>query len=415
MVARQRTDRTTRRRGFTLVEILLVIGLLVLLAGMTVPLFKSDTPYQKIERTADRLSSLLAMCRAEAMLHGHPFRVTWPKPTEENPTDIQPLIVHEADPVGSPGQYSQVAASWAREPVIEPGVKLRLIQPGVFDIATLSSTKGRFTVPADPSLVDAQLHPDGTADPAVFVLTIPPGGDSQEDLQFWVVLDGITGLCKVREPPTAKQFDAMLALQDALPDMQFQEKSVEVVTQTQPGEQTLASLLNGGTGGASTLSSSDLQQVMGALQPLLNSLKSGTGSGALNQGTSNPGGRNPASGGNPGGRNPGGSANSGGNSGGNPGNNPGGRNPGGNAGGNRGGSGNPGGNPGNNPGGRNPGGRNPGGNPGGSANSGGNPGNNPGGRNPGGNPGNNPGGRNPGGRNPGSNTGGTGRSGGGGG
>ncbi len=136
------------------------------------------------------------------------------------------------------------------------------MQPGNFDVTDLASTKGHFALPTDPSLPNVQFQPDGTADPAVFVLTAPTSDDKQEDLQYWVVLDGITGLCKVREPPTAKQFDSMVALRDALPDLKFQEQTVEITQDQQEGEQTLAGMLSGAAGGASSLSDSDLQQIL---------------------------------------------------------------------------------------------------------------------------------------------------------
>lgn len=313
MIASRHNLRVRSARAFTLVEVLLVIGLLALLAGIAWPLFRTDTPYQKIQRTANRLSSLLAMCRAEAMLQGHPYRVTWPtatQPAEDSTAPIQPEIMHETDPVGAPGQYNPVAASWANEPVFDPGVQIRLIQPGTFDIASLAATKGRFTVPTDPSLVDVAFHPDGTADPAVFVLTtsIAATGDPLKDeLQYWVILDGITGLPKISEPPTPTDYDNMLAQQTSLPDLQFQEQPVEVtMPDQQGGDQTLASMLNGGTGGGTALSNSDLQSIISQLRPLL----SGAGAAA---GT---GGRGAASGTSAGagsGRNAGGSPNSGNN------------------------------------------------------------------------------------------------------
>lgn len=295
MMDRPQTTRRTARRGFTLVEILVVILLLVALAGMVVPAIRSDTPQQKLERSADRFSSLLGMSRAEAMLEGRPYRITWPSGRDSADGTVgsfQPLIEHEADPLGSPGQYEQIAASWARQPVLEPDVQVRLVQPGDLNLAALSATQGTFALPSEPSLVDVQLRPDGTADPAVFVVSITPGDDAQEELQVWVVLDGITGLSKVRAPPTPAQFETILAQQSDLPDLQFEEQVVEVPEQAVPDEQTLAGLLNGSTGGGDLLPGNSLQQILTALQPALDSARNGTGMfspGAALPGATTPG------------------------------------------------------------------------------------------------------------------------------
>jgi hypothetical protein len=211
-----------------MVEILVVISLLGLLAALTWPLIHSDTPQQQLQLGCDRLTSLMAMCRAQAMLLGHPVELTWPTP-DASTSQILPVVMHEADPVGAAGEFQKMAAGWANDPVLPSNVQIRLIQLGDFDLSSLTKTEGHFDLPAEPSLQTVQFHPDGTADAAIFVLTTRlPEGSDQTELQGWVVVNAVSGLAQVKKPPTPAQFDAMLKAQAALPDLQLAEKAIEV-------------------------------------------------------------------------------------------------------------------------------------------------------------------------------------------
>ena len=55
--------------------------------------------------------------------------------------------MHEADPVGAPGEVQRMAASWANDPVLPKGVQIRLVERGEFNLADLTKTQGRFDLP----------------------------------------------------------------------------------------------------------------------------------------------------------------------------------------------------------------------------------------------------------------------------
>jgi prepilin-type N-terminal cleavage/methylation domain-containing protein len=257
MIATHTGIRMRRSAGFTLVEILVVIMLLAMVASMAIPLIRGDTPQQQMEASTQRLASLMAMCRAQAMLNGHPVRLTWEAGRDDPKEPLLPVVTHEADPIGSPGAYKRMAASWANDPILQKNVQIRLVQAGAFDLSSLAKTQGRFDLPVDPSVQMVEFRPDGTADAAVFVLTTKlPEGSSQDELQGWVVLDTVSGLAHVRKPPTAEQFDGLIKAQAALPDLQFQEKAVEVAESDASGVEALL--------GKAGMTTDDLTDIMAA-------------------------------------------------------------------------------------------------------------------------------------------------------
>src|SRR5512133_1103740 len=99
MIARQTIRRTRFPAGFTLVEVLVVIALLAMVAGTAIPLFRGDTPQQRMEASSQRLASLMAMCRAQSMLNGHPVRLIWQAPPEDPKGVLSPAVIHEANPI----------------------------------------------------------------------------------------------------------------------------------------------------------------------------------------------------------------------------------------------------------------------------------------------------------------------------
>ncbi len=297
MAAAQRTQQISSPAGFTLIEVLVVIALLALLAGMAIPLIRGDTPQQQMGASTQRLASLMAMCRAQAMLNGHPVHLTWQAGPNDPKGLLLPVVTHEADPIASPGAYKCMAASWATDPIVQKNVQIRLVQLGDFNLASLTKTQGRFELPVDPSVQMVEFRPDGTADSAVFVLTTKlPEGSSQDELQGWVVLDTVSGLAQVRKPPTAEQFDNLIKAQAALPDLQFQEKAVEVTESDTSG---VAALL-----GKAGMTTDDLTGILANVGGSPGGGSDKVPGGAATPGT--PGDEpDPGSGGNTGNNNPG--------------------------------------------------------------------------------------------------------------
>jgi len=259
-----------KHEGFTLLELLVVVALLAMLAAMVWPVLSSDSPRGRLERSAERMASLLAMCRAQAMLNGRTYRLTWPglsdsssgneSEQESNDVVLQPIVEWETDSPDSSSQFEAVSAAWANEPVLASDITCWIVQVGQLDYSKLEQTNGRFELPAEPALATVSFYPDGTSDDAVFVLGPQEQAEcdecEEESLQCWVVLDGTTGTASVRWPPSEEQLQALLEQQASLLDMKFQE--------TQVGTGML-----GGLGGGGREDSSGSPDVDGMFQDLI--------------------------------------------------------------------------------------------------------------------------------------------------
>ncbi|UCC29719.1 MAG: hypothetical protein JSU86_16130 [Phycisphaerales bacterium] len=89
------------RRAFTLLEVSLVVGLLLLITAMVVPNFIRQIKADEIARSAKQLRSFITLVRANAAFDGRRYRIRFPDEDELDPLggDRQPLIEREGDPI----------------------------------------------------------------------------------------------------------------------------------------------------------------------------------------------------------------------------------------------------------------------------------------------------------------------------
>src|SRR5215831_16602595 len=72
--ARSDVSETAMRRGFTLFEIILVMAVLVILAGLSYPSLENMYGYYRVQAAADTLRGNWAEARTRAMEEGRPYR-----------------------------------------------------------------------------------------------------------------------------------------------------------------------------------------------------------------------------------------------------------------------------------------------------------------------------------------------------
>lgn len=105
-INRGRVFCISSRRGFTLLEILLVILLLGLLLGLAWPRLDGSRDAEQLPESARRLKALFSMCRAEAMNDARRYRLYFLQ-------DGSVALRVQRDPIEAPEEYVELKRSWA--------------------------------------------------------------------------------------------------------------------------------------------------------------------------------------------------------------------------------------------------------------------------------------------------------------
>lgn len=188
-----------RALGFTLVEILLAVALVVVLLSLTLGAFTGMYHSEQLSEGSRKLDSLLRMARADAAAQGRRVRMVF------DPQTLQPAFVWEPKPLEEPGVFvPYTAASWA---AALPNDQLRVrrcqrIKDSAFQTSIfkkeqeLQSAEGKF-------LHALTFYPDGTCDSAILELA----GREESELRIGRIdIDGTTGTFTLRMlTPTEQQ------------------------------------------------------------------------------------------------------------------------------------------------------------------------------------------------------------------
>lgn len=176
--------------GFTLVEVVVTIALLVVLAGVGALSFTNWFSSERLPAAANRVESLLRLARAEAAARGKRVRLEF----RQDAASASPraTFTWEPEPLAEPGQYVPfTAASWTADLGEDLARFTRCERTGdsALNMATfgggaeVTSSDGR-------PLQSVTFQPDGTCDSAVIELV--SGEDS--DLRTAVItLDSASG------------------------------------------------------------------------------------------------------------------------------------------------------------------------------------------------------------------------------
>ena len=219
-------------RGFTVLELVLVMALISMLVGFVLPSFWGTFQAEALPTSARDLRALLYQVRASAMMEGLRYRVRFP--TEDEVEDdserlLQPLVEREAHPIEAAGEFTEVEAAWAREPVLRRNVrcvKFRLGMPPVpKELDKLTEAQAESDTQADSEtgeevnvedLTAFQLYvePDGSSDWATFTLAWLRTPEEEEDPELAptlnVLLDGRTGQIWIQQPLTDDETELLL-------------------------------------------------------------------------------------------------------------------------------------------------------------------------------------------------------------
>lgn len=219
-------------RAYTLVELVLVMGLLVLISAITIPNFMRQIERETLPGSANQLRSLITLIRANAAFDGVRYRLRFPLLEEdlENSEDLlngryQPIIEREDDPIHHPEEFNLVTDPWAigktflgdvwcaevrpGRPTIEQLQHLRETRNDIQDALTEAFDEENQDFEAErPPLI---IESDGTSEWVTFVVTEAPVGTELDSLEDYpsidVILDGETGLAWLQRPFFEEELD----------------------------------------------------------------------------------------------------------------------------------------------------------------------------------------------------------------
>lgn len=102
-------------RAFTLLEILLVILLMSVVLGLAWPNFAAAAKAEELGESQQRLKTLVAMCRAQAMNEARRYRITFRRDGSIN-------VKRQLDAVRAPHVFVPFQADWTRKDYLLPSV-----------------------------------------------------------------------------------------------------------------------------------------------------------------------------------------------------------------------------------------------------------------------------------------------------
>ncbi len=242
--SRRVTLRSAGRRpcapAFTLIELMVVMGLLVLLGSMVWPAMENQITRSELPESANRICSMLYMARCEAVMEHRRYRIRF------EPGEQQPLIEYERNPIRSPGEFELVPSGWAHEQILLGDVQVYEVTPGrPYWTEPLSVTGSADELEEDQEEVEEEqvaaesdeerreqeaflwgglrdedievdenrptivFEADGSSDWATLILAhVDPEEElEEEEQQLWVVLDGRMGLASIRDQVTEEMLE----------------------------------------------------------------------------------------------------------------------------------------------------------------------------------------------------------------
>lgn len=163
----------TSNHGFTLLEILLVLVLLLLLFGAAVFEFNSMGRGASLSGGADRLESLFRFARSEAERTGRKIRIRFSAADElAQSTAAGPVAEWEADPLEQPGQFTQLPNSVHFTQVMDNLVIVESVELTDLDSQLSAQLSANATLPDSDSAAffefdetpKIHFYPDGSCD-----------------------------------------------------------------------------------------------------------------------------------------------------------------------------------------------------------------------------------------------------------
>ena len=178
-----RNSRFENSAGFTLVETLLVVLVLLLVAAACVGTFTGTFEAASVSDSADRMEALIHSCRAEAARTGRRVQLS--------PDAVgQVQVGIENDPLGSPNIFAPLDAWWVSQSQLPSQVQwttCELTGPSASLQAAMAASV-QSAVTDEPAMLPINFLPDGSSDCARLVIQRQDG-----TWQVELLLNGFDG------------------------------------------------------------------------------------------------------------------------------------------------------------------------------------------------------------------------------
>ena len=171
--------------GFTLVEVLLAMGIFIVLAGVISYTMFGSLSDHYLENGADRFGTLIRMVRAEAANQGRRMRIAW------STSEDRMLVEWEPQPLAQSGQFVEfTGASWVG---LIPNDMVRIVgnhREGATaeDALTFGGSLSASQEAEAKVTVIIEFYPDGSCDTTQVELASRDESDSRRAI---VQMDGI--------------------------------------------------------------------------------------------------------------------------------------------------------------------------------------------------------------------------------
>ena len=206
----------SKYRAFTLLEIILVLGIVMTITALALPNFIDEIRRNDLGGSARQLRSLLTLVAANASFDGTRYRLRFPEEDEEDPLggDQQPRVEREDDPLEEPEVFNLVTAPWAVGTTLLRDIwcaEVRLGRPTATELLELDQMRSEIEDALEEALEEFSPHlrpvifePDGASEWATFVLTDAPRNVELDELEDYnrieVIFEGATGMVWLQRP-----------------------------------------------------------------------------------------------------------------------------------------------------------------------------------------------------------------------
>jgi prepilin-type N-terminal cleavage/methylation domain-containing protein len=150
--------RSRRARGFTLIELILVMGVIFILATIIAPRFSDSFPSLQVRSSTERLFAWARKARSDAALTGCRQRLLMDLAKKKF------WIEFEARPIKEPGTFRKLSGAWEDSQLPDEVLFERI--------------EGAETDPGNGDLRYLEFRPDGTSTEATIILS-NQNGDRQ--------------------------------------------------------------------------------------------------------------------------------------------------------------------------------------------------------------------------------------------